>query len=950
MNLYQQFIAKSRYARYLDDKQRRENWAETVARYFDFMTEHLQSRCNYTLEKELRDSLEEAVLNHKIMPSMRLMMTAGDAVKRSEIAAFNCFSGTVKVITKEYGKVELKELAGKTVNVLTKDAFWAEAFINSFGIQQTVNLKLTMNSRVVNIPVTLDHNWLLADGRLVKTRALKKGDKVEHITSPKIVECKDDYIKGLLHGVIFGDGSAIHGATRSFGYQLRLCGNSKELLEVLEPLATSINYPPSFGGDPVLFFRDKFAKSTPLKELPNQEESDSYLLGFVRGWFAADGSVQGNGQCVITSERSKLQWLQKVGPRFGISLLDNLVTCSSVTNFGNRKQDTVTGSFDRLTFGPEDCIMPSKALRYKNQTDKTYTVSEVDISSPVSEEVFCATVPGVHNFVIEQGVLTGNCSYLPIDDPKSFDELMYILLCGTGVGFSVERHYVDKLPEVPERLFYSDTIIVVKDSKEGWAKAFRQLIALLYSGEIPGWDDSKVRPEGSRLKTFGGRASGPEPLRNLFKFTVNIFKAAVGRKLTTIECHDIVCKIADIVVVGGVRRSALISLSDLQDERLRTAKSGDWWRTTSHRALSNNSAVYEERPEITQFLSEWKSLIESKSGERGIFNREASNIQAAKSGRRKECKDFGTNPCSEIILRPYQYCNLSEVIVRPEDCIESLREKVAMATILGTFQSTLTNFPYIRKIWRNNTEEECLLGVSLTGILDNHITSGKCKDFVLENILSDLRETAVNVNALFAEYLGINQSVAITCVKPSGTVSQLTDSASGIHGRHAPYYIRRVRNDNKDPLTQFMKDAGVPHEACVMNPANTTVFSFPMKSPENCVLREELTAIEHLELWLTYQRHWCEHKPSVTISVKENEWMDVGAWVYKHFDEVTGVSFLPYDGGTYQQAPYEEITKEEFEEMEALMPHSLLWDELIEKDDNVEGVQNLACSAGGCEI
>jgi ribonucleoside-triphosphate reductase len=631
MNLYQQFIAKSRYARFLDDKNRREHWDETVQRYFDFMTEHLKERCDYTLTVELRNELELAVLNLEVMPSMRLLMTAGDAARRSEIAGFNC-------------------------------------------------------------------------------------------------------------------------------------------------------------------------------------------------------------------------------------------------------------------------------------------------------------------------------SYLPTDDPKSFDELMYILLCGTGVGFSTERQYVDKLPDVPDALFHSETVIVVKDSKEGWAKAFRQLLALLYSGEIPKWDDRLVRPKGARLKVFGGRASGPEPLRELYKFTINLFKNAVGRKLKTSECHDLCCKIAEIVVVGGVRRSALIGLSDLNDELLRMAKSGDWWRLTPHRALANNSAVFTERPEVTQFISEWKSLIESKSGERGIFNREASNLQAAKNGRRKECKDFGTNPCSEIILKPYQFCNLTEAVVREEDTFEDLQRKVRLATILGTFQSTLTNFPYLRKIWRTNTEEERLLGVSLTGIMDNAMMSGSDSYDDLDLVLEKLRDYAVDVNAIFAEKLGISQSAAITCVKPSGTVSQLTDAASGIHGRHSPYYIRRVRNDNKDPMTQFLIEQGIPNEPCVMNPNNTTIFSFPMQSPKSSILRENLTAIQHLELWLTYQRRWCEHKPSVTISVKEHEWLDVGAWVYKHFDEVTGVSFLPYSDHSYQQAPYEEITKEEYETMKKAMPTSLDWDSLIEVDDNVEGVQSLACSSGSCEI
>jgi ribonucleoside-diphosphate reductase alpha chain len=541
-----------------------------------------------------------------------------------------------------------------------------------------------------------------------------------------------------------------------------------------------------------------------------------------------------------------------------------------------------------------------------------------------------------------------NCSYLPIDDPKAFDEAMYILLCGTGVGFSVEHKYVDQLPEVPDQLFDSETVISVADSKEGWAKALRQLIALLYSGEVARYDLSRIRPAGARLKTFGGRASGPGPLDELFKFTTAKFRAAAGRKLTSLECHDILCKIGEVVVVGGVRRSAMISLSDLEDDRMRSAKSGNWWEQNGQRALANNSATYTTKPDIGQFLQEWTSLYNSHSGERGIFSRAASKSQAAKNGRRDSNYDFGTNPCSEIILRPYQFCNLTEVVVRAEDTVESLARKVRIATILGTFQSTLTHFPYLRKIWQKNTEDERLLGVSLTGILDNHWMGEVCES-TAEN-LKQLRSIAIDANSEFADSLGIPRSTAITCVKPSGTVSQLVDSASGIHARHSSYYIRRVRGDKKDPLSTFLTVAGVPAEDCVMRPDSTVVFSFPMKAPEGARLRDDLTATQHLDIWLMYQRHFCEHKPSVTISVKEDEWMDVGAWVWRHFDEVSGVSFLPWDGGTYRQAPYEECSKEAYEELLSKMPAHIDWNLLSEKDDNVEGAQTLACVAGHCEI
>jgi len=548
-----------------------------------------------------------------------------------------------------------------------------------------------------------------------------------------------------------------------------------------------------------------------------------------------------------------------------------------------------------------------------------------------------------------QNVAAFNCSYLPIDDPKAFDEAMYILLCGTGVGFSVEQQYVKKLPEVPDQLFDSETTISVSDSKEGWAKSLRQLLALLYSGEVPKFDLSKVRPAGARLKTFGGRASGAKPLEDLFKFVIGKFKGATGRKLSSLECHDILCKIGEVVVVGGVRRSAMISLSDLADDKMAHAKAGAWWDGNGQRALANNSATYEERPGIGQFMREWTSIYESHSGERGIFNRDASQKQAAKNGRRDSTYEFGTNPCSEIILRPYQFCNLSSCIVRSSDTMDSLERKIRLATILGTFQATLTNFPYLRKIWQKNTEEEALLGVSMTGILDNALLNNP-DDVELPKRLEKLRDVAIETNAELAAAVGINQSVAVTAVKPEGTVSQLCSTASGIHPQHSQFYIRRVRADNKDPLTQFMIQAGFVAEPCVMKPDSTTVFSFPVKVADGALLREDLSAIKHLKLWLLFQRHYCEHKPSVTISVKENEWMEVGAWVYEHFDEVTGVSFLPMDGGTYKQAPYEECTEEQYNQLRMLVPDSVDWENFKEYDDNVEGAQTLSCTAGGCEI
>ena len=543
-----------------------------------------------------------------------------------------------------------------------------------------------------------------------------------------------------------------------------------------------------------------------------------------------------------------------------------------------------------------------------------------------------------------------NCSYIVLDDPKSFDETMFILMCGTGVGFSVERQYINKLPEIPEKLFNNESVIRVHDSKEGWAKSYRQLISLLYAGEIPKWDMSHVRPAGARLKKFGGRASGPEPLEDLFRFTVNMFKQAKGRKLSSIECHDIMCKIGEIVVVGGVRRSAMISLSNLTDDRMRHAKSGEWYLKNGQRSLANNSTCYTERPDVGAFMREWTSLYESQSGERGIFNRVASQKMAQKYERRDPNHEFGTNPCSEIILRPYQFCNLTEVVVRSDDNEDSLRNKVRLATIIGTLQSTLTHFPYLRKIWQNNTEEERLLGVSLTGIMDNSLTSGAEGHEVLSAMLQRLRVVAQETNEEFSIYLDIDPSTAITCVKPSGTVSQLVNSASGIHARHSKYYKRTVRGDNKDPLTEFLVSKGVEWEPCVMKPESTTVFTFPVRAPDNSTVRDDVEAIDHLRLWQVYQDSWCEHKPSITVSVKENEWPKVGGWVWENFDNISGISFLPHDGGSYRQAPYQECTEEEYLEMLAEMPHSIDWNEMKEEQDATTSSQELACTGGSCEI
>ena len=546
-----------------------------------------------------------------------------------------------------------------------------------------------------------------------------------------------------------------------------------------------------------------------------------------------------------------------------------------------------------------------------------------------------------------------NCSYVAIDNVRTFDEIMYILMCGTGVGFSVERQYVDKLPEIAEKFHTTETVIKVRDSKIGWAKSYRELIAMLYAGQIPQFDVSLVRPAGAKLKTFGGRASGPDPLRDLFKFSIETFQKASGRKLNSIECHDIVCKIADVVVCGGVRRSALISLSNLSDIRMRDAKTGQWWDNNPQRSYANNSVAYTEKPDIGTFMKEWVSLYDSKSGERGIFNRVASQKMATRSGRRDGEHDFGTNPCSEIVLRNKQFCNLSEVVVRPDDTEKTLKEKVEIATIFGTLQSTLSDFRYLTKQWKDNTEEERLLGVSLTGIMDNFILSGGAfNQAVLKSLLVNLKDHAIETNKKWAELLGVNQSTAITCVKPSGTVSQLVDSASGIHPRYSPYYLRTVRADKKDPLCDMMIDKGFHAEDDVMKPNDTKVIYFPMKSPVESVMRDAKSAIEQLEIWKLYQLYWCEHKPSITVYVKEEEWLQVGAWVYENFDVMSGVSFLPHSDHSYKQAPYQEVDKKTYQEWLTKTPRNINWMDLTkyEKEDTTTSSKELACTAGACEI
>ena len=937
---YQTMIHKSRYAKWRDDLGRRESWEETVARYFDFFEEHLLEKHNFQMS-DIRPELEQAVLNLDLVPSMRCIMTAGPALKRDNSCGYNPVIGSTRIVTKEYGNIPIAEICDQSVSVLNKNSEWTRAKINCFGEQPIYKVSLRLNSNSLrDIECTGNHRWVLDNGRVLSTEQLREGDRLPFVSRVK-PQIDDDYILGVRHGIVYGDGTATKKAQRVLGYMIRLCGQSRELLQFFD--GYPVCYPPSANGDPIVMLYDGFAATHGLKELPRFDETESYLLGFIRGWLAADGSISKNSQVCICVEGRGKEWLYQNSERLGF-VIQHFSKQPDMTNYGKRTRDSFKVFFSRSSFCSDDLLCSWKKELFR-PLDSHFVVTGVALTDKTSN-VYCAEVPDTNTFVIEGGLVTGNCSYLVVDHPHAFDEAMHTLMNGVGVGFSVEDQYVRQLPSINEHFEQSNSVIHISDSKAGWARGLRELISLLYAGQTPSWDTSRVRGPGERLKTFGGRASGPRPLEDLFAFCVRTFQNAKGRRLSSLEAHDILCKIGEVVVVGGVRRSAMISLSDLGGKEMANAKQGAWWEHNVQRALSNNSAVYEARPSLDVFLDEWTSLYNSKSGERGLFNRSASKRQAARNGRRNTDYEYGTNPCSEVIMRPNQYCNLSESVVRSDDTRESLINKVRLASILGTFQSTLTDFKYLRKVWQKTTEEERLLGVSLTGILD-HPTL--CYD---TDLLQELRQVVVDTNKTYAEVLGIQQSVACTVVKPSGTVSQLVDSASGIHPRWAEYYVRTVRGDIKDPMSQFMIDQGVPNEPDVTKPHDTVVFSFPQKAPEGSRTRKDISAIEHLEISKTINEYWCEHKASITVNVKEEEWLDVAAWVWRNFDVLSGVSFLPYSEHSYRQAPYQECTKDEYDRLVSEMPKNIDWDKLseYEKEDTTTGSQELSCGGGSCEL
>lgn len=983
MTPYQEVIYKSRYARWIEENARREDWNETVDRYVNFISAQCERLSSPLKDKEKKE-LTEAIYKQEIMPSMRALMTAGKAAERDNVSLYNCLSGETLVTTKEFGITPIKNLAGKFVHVVDGNSNWVLSECKHYGKQSTYSLALSSSGIGEDFIInsTENHRWVMNDGSIKTTSDLQPNDKLAFVSMPtkeKVDVNSDDYKSGVVHGLVYGDGTALHtkfsaGISPDVvkikkicrGFVIRLCTDQDSLLPYF--LGYPCSYPKSFNGEPVVYlFKDAAVDLKSLPDLSLGFYIRDYIVGFIRGWFAADGSISKSGQVSMSATKAGLDWL------YSASAITYFIPRSirkfpSETNYGKRSEDLYYVELDRRWLDAEDVIIDRKRERFRSiDFSKSPGFGKVKsvYKNSDSEDVYCFEVPTTNSFLLTKNILTGNCSFLPIDNIKSFDEVLYILANGTGVGFSVEQQYVSKLPEVPDTLIQSDTIIVVPDSKIGWATALRELISLLYAGKIPHWDVSKIRPAGARLKTMGGRASGSGPLVEVFEYTVSLFKRAIGRQLTTIECHDLVCKIAESIIVGGVRRAALISLSDLSDERMRSAKSGQWWLTNVERALANNSAVYTEKPTIAKFLDEWKSLYESQSGERGIFNREQIYKHNERFGRREnEGIHFGVNPCGEINLRPFQFCNLSNVILRPTDTIDDVERKVRLATIIGTIQSTFTDFRYLRSAWKKNCDEERLLGVGMSAIMDNPMmnawqgyseeiikkyTLGKTKN--LEETLSRLRELAVSVNKEWAKRLGIEESKAITCVKPDGNSSQFNGCSSGIHPAYSPFYLRTVRMAKTDPVSKVLIDSGVYFEDDVTNPNTGYVFTFPIKSSAT-VFRNDVSAIDQLELYKTYHDNYTEHNPSITIYVRENEWLDVAAWVYKNFDSIGGVSFLPHTDHIYKQAPYQEITEEEYNEWLVKTPQAIKWDLLstYELDDQTTSAKELACVAGVCEL
>lgn len=938
---YQDFIYTRTYSRWLEDKNRRENWVETVERYKQFF----EPRVPEHLKEEFYNAINNIILR-EVMPSMRALWSAGPALERENLAGYNCLHGSEKLLTLEKGVVPISECVG-SYHVVDGNGEWVLSDINSFGEQKIVEAKFGYNSHNKIVKCTEEHDWVLSDGRRVKTKELVAGDVIAFNNVSKKYDTVD-YKLGLIHGIIYGDGTATFSQERIKGYIIRLCNDYADLLPLFDKYPVS--YPPSYGGDPVVYmYNDSFAKTHLLKKLPADSETEDYLVGFFRGWFAADGYCGSTkGEAVICVSEDEEVWLKRVIAKFGY-VFQGSTPLPRQTNYGTRKKSSRNLKIARFSLCEDDFIIERKRNNFKKYEDFKYIFRGFTGKTYI-DNVYCATVPTTHSFVLEGGLLTGNCAATVIDRMEVFGEILYILMCGTGVGFSVERQFIIKLPDIP-MLNSIDSTIVFEDSKEGWAQGFNNFIETLYKGFIPEFDLHRIRPKGAPLKIFGGRASGPAPLRHLLEYTVALFKRAQGRKLNSIECHDLVCTIANCVIVGGVRRSATISLSNFSDMRMRHAKDGHFYIDHPERNLANNSVAYTEKPDALSFMEEWLSLARSGSGERGIINRQSMQQSAKKCGRKDDIS-FVVNPCGEVILRPNQLCNLTEAVIRAEDSLESVFNKIRYATILGVLQATLTQFNFVSDEWKNNVEEERLLGVSLTGICDNSFFA--TPSAALKDTLERLNVYCQEVANEWADALKINRPTARTTVKPSGTVSQLVNSSSGIHPRYSKYYIRRVRVTATDPVAKYLVDKGItwqPEVGEFIENHNTKVFEFPIKSPDNCVTRHNVTALDQLELWKFYKQYWTDHNPSCTIYVDDSEWLSVGAWVYENWDKIGGLSFLPKDGGVYPLAPYEEITKEEYEELSSNFPE-LNFNDLYEyeKVDSTEGAREFACVGGVCEL
>ncbi len=935
----QKFQFFDKYSRFNYDLGRRETWIETVDRSVDFLYELAGTR----LPAETYARVRRGILEMRSMPSMRLLAMAGAAARRNNVAIYNCLSGDEKILTHERGLIALRDSVG-TVTVLNKNREWVPAEVRSFGQQQIVEIEFGRYKSKKVIRATLNHDWVLTDGRRVTTEELRPGDEIAYTVASRVVNIGSiDYRLGLMHGIIYGDGAETYAQERNNGYVIRLCGDSRELLECFAGYPHS--FPPTYGGDPVVYLYDDFAKTHQLKSLPNVAETDDYLVGFIRGWFAADGYLSKQGQILFAADEAGEEFLRRAGPKVGFDF-GYATLMPDETNYGVRNQKVRNVEVRRASVAEEDFFLSKHLRNYREATtDRDWKFLGIVPGSSRVEEVFCATVPETHTFTLADGILTGNCSYQPVESIDSFVEALTISMSGCGVGYSVESRYVENFPRIKRQTGKQRDLLVVEDSAEGWANALRTGLETWFEGSDMRFDLSQLRQAGAALKTKGGRASGPEPLRVMLDFVRARVLARQGSFLRPLDGHDMMCAVGNAAVSGGVRRTAMISLFDYDDDEMRLSKNGDFERDNNQRWNANNSAVWPAggRTQV-EYMHQFLEMVESGRGEPGIFNREAA---LSMRPERRRAAELGTNPCGEILLRPWQFCNLSAAVARKDDTFESLRDKVEVAAIIGTIQSLATYFPGLRPQWKQNCDDERLLGVDITGQMDSPIAQDA-------EVKPQLRQIAIDVNRQTAAALGINQSAAITCVKPSGNSSQLLDCSSGLHARWAPYYIRNVRVATHSPLYKVLRDASVPMDpenGQTPENANTWVIHFPVKAPEGSITREDRSAIQQCEFWLQNKLHWTEHNPSCTITYRPDEVLDVMKWVWEHRDQIGGLSFLPAFDAKYDNMPYVEITREEFEQRAAAFPEidfSKVY--RYEEEDLTNAAQELACSSGYCEI